>query len=416
MTEFATQNQQPTTSTHTPLGFREFVALAAAAMAMIAMSIDLMLPALPEIGESLGVANPNHRQWIIGIFLLGLSLGSLISGTLSDAYGRRRVLMGATALAVVMSLICFFAKGFTLLLLARFVAGLVTSACRVVTVSIIRDCYKGDMARILSLCMMIFLIVPMVAPSLGELIMMLAPWRAIFGALALLGVILLLWIAIRLPETLQPTNRVPFDLADIVPTFHGIVAHRNAMAYIVASGLVMGAQTGFLLSIQQIIFDVFGARSQFSQIFAFMVLWMGVGSLFNSRLVRKFGARPLSHIAMCALVLLALTHVGMTAAGLETLTVFIVLQSAIMICMSFAGANFGAISMEPFAHGAGQAASVQSFISSLLATSIGSLIGATMNGTTLPLASGFLVCGLCALALVLWGERGRLFQRAAAPE
>jgi MFS transporter, DHA1 family, multidrug resistance protein len=407
----------PLSSTlHHPLGFVEFVALISATMALIALSIDFMLPALPDIGRALHVANPNERQWVIGAFMLGVTVGTLFFGALSDHYGRRRVLLFAITLFLLGCVICAVSNSFMLLLFARMATGFFAAACRIVSVSIVRDCFHGDdMARVISLSMLIFMVVPLLAPSLGQLVLYVASWRWTFGALAMLCAIMLLWIWFRLPETLAPENRVAIGWKETGAMFMEIISNRTAMSYALASGLMMGGQTGFIVSVQQIVFDVFDAANVFPLAFASMTIWMAIGSLFNSQLVRKIGARRLSQSALLISIGLSAIHVVLATMGYESFASFIAFQGAMMICLSFAGANFGSVAMQPFTRGAGQAASVQGFLSGLISFSIGAFIGLMFDGTTLPLALGYLGSGIVALALVLYGEEGRLFRRLNPP-
>jgi DHA1 family bicyclomycin/chloramphenicol resistance-like MFS transporter len=395
-----------------PIGFREFVALIAALMAVNALSIDPMLPALPAIGKSLAIADPNHRQWIITAYFLGMGLGSLIYGPLSDRYGRRPVLLVTLGLFTLSTLFCALAGSFATLLGARMSAGFFAAAARVISVSIVRDRFHGDrMASVMSLVFMIFMIVPMLAPSFGQLVLTVGPWRWIFGVLVVIGSGVLLWIMIRLPETLTPQNRVAVNARDMTRTLGSIVSHRGSIGHMLASGMVMGGLIGFITSVQQIFFDVFHARESFPFAFAGIALFMALGSLTNSRLVGRVGARRLSQGALCMLILLSAVRALLVWGGGDTMPVFIVFQAATMFCFALTGANLSAISMEPFARGAGLASSFQACVTTILSALLGTLIGARFDGSSLPLATGFLCYGVVALLLVFWAERGRMFAR-----
>lgn len=394
------------------MGFREFVLLVASVMAMNALSIDPMLPALPDIGADLHVTDANHRQWVITIYIFGMAVGALIYGFLSDRYGRRKVLLIAIALLLAATIGGALAPSFAVLLLCRGLAGFCAAACRVVSVSIVRDCFRGDeMAKVMSLIFVLFIIVPVLAPSFGQVILLIANWRWIFGALAILSAALWLWIALRLPETLDPDHRVEIGLADIGATFRVIVTHRTSMGYMIASGALMGGLMGFVISAQQIFFDIFHAPTVFPIAFAAIAGWMGVGSFFNSRLVGRIGARRLSQSALISMIGLSAIHSLIAWYHLETIWTFMVLQAVTMLSFAFAGSNFSSISMEPFARGAGSAASVQAFVTTLSSAVLGGAIGSMFNGTTLPLSLGFFVYGLASLAIIYWAERGKLFTR-----
>lgn len=403
----------PLASPKPALGFREFVALMAALMAMTALAIDAMLPALPAIGAELGVANPNDRQWVIAAFMFGFGAGQLIHGPLADRFGRRPVLLISLGLGVGFNLLAALAPTYTLLLAARVAAGLATASSRVLTTSIVRDRVSGDqMARTMSLIAIVFMVVPIAAPNLGQLILWIAPWRWIFGMLAGAGLILLIWAGARLPETLDPANRLPLSLRRIAESFRFVLTHRLAIGYTAASTLLQAGLMGFLLSVQQILEVEFRAAHLFGLVFAAMAGPMALASLFNSRMVVRLGSRLVSHRAIVGYILLAAAHFLVAVAGLETLTTFVVLQAAMMCCFSLAGANFGAIAMEEMGRLAGTASSVQAFIQTVVGTLIGAGIGQAFNGTTVPLYTGFTLCGLGALLCIYWAERGRLFVRA----
>ncbi|NIJ37427.1 DHA1 family bicyclomycin/chloramphenicol resistance-like MFS transporter [Sphingopyxis panaciterrae] len=395
---------------HAPLSFIEFVILIAIAMALITLSIDLMLPALPAIAESLRVESANQRQWVLSTFLLGMGLGSLVLGPLSDRYGRKPTLTIAIALYLAASIACAVAANLVQLLLARFVAGLFAASCRIVTVSIIRDCFKGDnMARVLSLCFIILMTVPMIAPAIGQALLSVMPWRWIFGVLALLGGAVLIWIVARLPETLPPADRISISPAGMRSALKDIVSHRAAMGYIAAATIVTGAQFGFLLSIQQIVFDVFHAPSKLAIVFLSITSCMVLGSLLNSALVRRFGARRLGQGALIVLAIISLIHVLFVLNGRETLGSFSAFQGLLLLCAAFSNGNFNSIAMERFSRGAGLAASIQGSITVVGSAGISGLIGYAFDGTTLPLALAYFVAAVLAFGVVTWAERGQLF-------
>lgn len=278
--------------------------------------------------------------------------------------------------------------------------------------SIIRDRFRGDaMARVMSLIFAVFILIPVMAPGMGQAILWIAPWRWIFWTLALLAAMVLLWMLARLPETLRPENRIAISARNVLRGVGGIITHRSVIGYMLASGVAMSGLIGFILSVQQIMFDTFDAQAIFPVAFAVMAGSMGLGSLINSRLVSRFGARRLSQGALIAFILICALHVGVIKAGWESLPVFLVLQSLTMLSIAFTASNFSAISMEPFSKGAGIASSFQSFLTTAISATLGSLIGLAYDGTVLPLALGMACFGCAALAIVFWAERGQLFTR-----
>lgn len=409
-----TSNKKHELHAHLPdgLGLKEFVTLMSALIAITALSIDTMLPALTDIGRDLAITQDNDRQLIITVFFLGLAGGSLVYGPLSDHHGRKPVLLGAMALLLVATVLCTFAWSFPVLLIGRFLAGVCAASCRVIVLSVVRDCYKGDMmARIMSLIMFIFMIVPMIAPSLGSAVMLVAEWRWIFGALAFLVGALMLWVALRLPETLDPAHHIRFHPRELTQTFLRVVTNRNSIGYMLASGVMMGGLVGFLVSVQQIFFDVFHRPDMLPMGFALISAWMAGGNLLNGRLVHRFGARRMSQGAVIAVILLSAAHYGLARAEWETIWLFILLQGMTTLCFSFAGVNFSSIAMEPFARGAGFASSLQASLTTLISALLGGFVGAAFDGTTIPIALGFLSFGAMTFAIIAWAERGRLFTR-----
>ncbi|WP_420143167.1 multidrug effflux MFS transporter [Sphingobium sp.] len=392
--------------------FREFVLMCACLMATNALSIDPMLPALPEIGRDLAIPHPNDRQLIISTYFLGLGIGSLLFGVLSDRFGRKIVLGSALALFALSTMICATSQNFAMMLIGRTSAGFFAGSSRVITVSIVRDRFHGDaMARVMSLIFAVFMLIPVVAPSFGQAILWVAPWRWIFWVLVILASLFLIWMALRLPETLAPENRVPISLRNMAQTVGLVLRTRSSIGYMLASGVVMGGLIGFILSVQQIFFDVFDAQDIFPIGFAMIAGCMGLGSLINSRLVSRFGARRMSQGALIAFIAIAAVHMAVIWAGLETLVTFMALQSMTMLTVAFTASNFSAISMEPFHKGAGVASSFQAFLTTALSAALGSMVGRAFDGTTMPFTTGLLVFGTLSFLIVIWAERGRLFTR-----
>lgn len=410
----APENPNP----HPGMGFRAFVALIALLMAVNALAIDSMLPALPAIGAALGVVAENDRQWIITAYLLGFGVAQLAYGPLSDRYGRRPVLLFGLGVFVVFSVVAAFATSFEQLLFARVMQGIGSAVSRVLTVSIVRDCYSGRrMARVMSLTFIVFLTVPVLAPSVGQGILALAPWPWIFGVLAIFGGVMALWAAWKLPETMHPEDRRPLSLSAIAVAVKFTLTRRMAVGYMIASACAIGGLFGFITSAQQVFVDVFHEEDLFPAIFALIAIFMGLSSWLNASIVERLGTRRVSHTALIGHIFFAGTHAVVAWTGHETLTSFIVLQASMMFCFGLVGSNFGAMAMEPLGHVAGTASSVQGFFTTISGALIGFFIGQHFDGTVVPLTLGFALCGISALIVVLITERGRLFHptRPAAP-
>ncbi|MBK6412576.1 multidrug effflux MFS transporter [Sphingopyxis sp.] len=392
-------------------GEREMVVMMAMVMALNALAIDAMLPALPAIGKGLGVLVANDRQYVISLYLLGIGFGSLIYGPLADRFGRKGVLVPALFAYVAFSIGCGLATSFSMLLALRFGHGLVSAALGVIVVAVIRDLFAGDaMAKRLSLIFLVFMIVPIIAPTIGAGVAAVAGWRSIFIVLAVMGLVMIGWLR-RLPETLVPGDVRPLDWRTMVSGWATVTRHRRAAGYMIASGMMQGALYGYLNSSEQIIDEVFGAQSWFPLIFACVAVGIAIANFSNAAIVERFGARRVSQTAVFAFMASSIAQIVAALSGAETLWMFTALMMVNVGLIGFIGSNFGSIAMEDFGHMAGVASSYQSFAKTLLAAVVGALIGQQYDGSTLPLACAFLISAVVGLALVFWAERGKLFTR-----
>ncbi|WP_198351226.1 multidrug effflux MFS transporter [Flavisphingomonas formosensis] len=398
------------------MGFRTFVFLIASLMAVNALGTDTMLPALPEIGHSLGVTVENQRQWIISAYMFGLGTAQIFYGPLGDRYGRKPVVMLSMGLFVLTSIMAAFATSLEMMVIARWLQGVAAAGSRVLAVSIVRDCYSGrQMARITSLSFMVLLAVPILAPSFGQIVMLAFPWESIFVIFALYGLAMLIWVGVKLPETLHPEYRIPISPAVLIGAIRQVVTTRSSIGYAVASACMFGAMMGFLNSAQQLFDETFHARHLFPVIFACAAGTMGAAAYFNSRIVERFGTRRISHSALCGFISVSAIHVAAILTNHESLLLFSLCQAAIMGCMGLAGSNFSAMAMEEMGHIAGTASSIQGTISTVGGAVLGLIVGQSFDGTSLPMALGFLCFGFTALVIVLITEKGKLFHAHHAP-
>jgi DHA1 family bicyclomycin/chloramphenicol resistance-like MFS transporter len=398
-------------SSHRPMGFAEFVVLIAAIMALNPLAMDMMLPALPNIGHALQIDVGNRLQAVLSTFLIGFGAGQLAVGTLSDRFGRRPVLLGGIAVYCIAGALAVAAPSFETLLLARLMQGFGTSATRVIATSIVRDCYAGRrMASVMSLAMMIFIAVPVIAPSLGQLVMLWVEWRGLFVVLLLYGLMVLTWSALRMPETLPLSERRPLKIADVLGAFRQTVTNRQTLGYALAAGCVVGSLFGFVFCSQQVFTEIFGLGRYFPLAFAAVAIGTAGAGFLNSRFVGRLGMRRMSHGALVGFV--AVAGIMLAAARLQMLPVslFIALSACMMFAFGLMFANFTALAMEPQGHIAGTASSFYGSITTLLGIGIGTAIGQSYDGTLLPFTTGFFLCTLAALAVVLIAERGRLFK------
>lgn len=389
------------------LGRREFVLLIAALMASNAFGIDAMLPALPAIGEALGVADENRRQLVITFYMLGFGIAQLAYGPLADRFGRKRLLTGCMLAYAAFALLSAVAGSFVLLLAARTLTGMAAAGSRVLVVAVVRDRYQGAaMAQIMSTAMIVFMIVPVLAPSLGQLVLALGSWRWIFLALAVYGLILAVWATMRLPETLAAEHRRPLSARHFGAAVKETLTNRASAGNTLAMTLTFGALLGFINSIQQVVFDVFQRPELIGIAFACIAGPMALSSWLNSRLVMRFGSRRLLLIALTAFTLVASVHLVLALTVGETIWSFVVVQALTMGCFGLIGSNSGALAMEPMGHIAGTASALQGLLSTVGAALIGLLIGQMFNGTTIPLIAGFVICGALGLVIAHWANAG----------
>ncbi len=395
-----------------PLGRTELIIMMASLMSLNALAIDIMLPALGLISDDFGLASDNDRQWTITSYIYGMAIGSILYGSLADRYGRKPILLVTTGIYILFGLLCAISDNYDLMLLARFIQGLAASAMGVLANSIIRDRYEGDaMARMMSTIMMVFMAVPVLAPMIGQLVLVFAPWRTIFIVLSGFGMLVLLWVMIRLPETLHPGDKILINTASVARTWGHVMTHRNAVGHVFASGLMMAPLFAFIASAQQIFFKTFDAADLFVFIFAVNAMAMALCNFINSRIVMRFGARRVSQAALLFFIFVAIIHLCITLAGWLNMPIFVLLLAASMGMVGFTGANFSSIAMQPFGKSAGVASSFQNFTRSLISAAIGGAIGLQFDGTTLPLVTGFFFCGVASFLFILWAENGVLFRR-----
>ena len=395
------------------MGRAEFIAMIAMLMALNALAIDIMLPGLQQIGATLGVENENHRQYIVSAYLIGFGLAQLAYGPLADRFGRRIPLLAGLSIYIAAAIFCAFVPSFTALLVLRFVQGLGAASMRVVTVSIVRDIYGGrQMAEAMSLIMMVFMIVPVIAPGIGQTILLFADWHTIFVFMAVAGLGIGAWTYMRLPETLSPADIRPFTVKSIATGFKIVLTDRIALNYTLASTFIFGALFGFINSAQQIYTQVYDLGKLMPVAFGSVALFMSFSSFINARMVGRVGMRRLSHGALVAFLAINFVWLMIEMLGPRPMPfpLFICLFAISMFMFGWIGANFNSLAMEPLGHVAGTASSVLGFLSTVGGASIGALIGQAFDGTALPLIAGFFAVSLVGFVFVMIAEKGKLFQ------
>jgi DHA1 family bicyclomycin/chloramphenicol resistance-like MFS transporter len=394
------------------MGKVEFIGLAAMLMALNALAIDIMLPGLQEIGAALGVINENHRQYVISAYLLGFGIAQLGYGPISDRYGRRKPMLFGLGIYVVSSIAVVFVPSFAGVLALRFIQGIGSAATRVITISIVRDVYGGrQMAEVMSLIMMVFMVVPVIAPGTGQIVLLFGDWHLIFVFMAVIAVIVGAWMYYRLPETLHPEDVRPFTVKSVLNGFKIVLTNRIALCYTLSSTFIFGALFGFINSAEQVYKGVYELGQWFAVAFAGVALFMALSSFINARLVGRFGMRRLSHGSLIGFIVITFVWLLIQIYGPQPMpfALFIVLFALAMFQFGWIGSNFNSLAMEPLGHVAGTASSVIGFMGTVGGSLIGALIGQSFDGTALPMVAGFFIVSLVGLVFVLIGEKGQLF-------
>jgi DHA1 family bicyclomycin/chloramphenicol resistance-like MFS transporter len=376
-------------------------------MSLVALSIDAMLPALPQIGSDLGAQKTNDRQLVVSVLFLGLAIGQLFFGPLSDKTGRKPAIYAGYSLYIAGALLSIFAISFPMMLLGRLFQGAGVSAPRSVTLAIVRDRYEGRvMARVMSFVMTVFILVPMIAPTLGQAILTFSGWRGIFVSFVLSAVITLMWFALRMPETLAPDNRAPFSLRRILMKTLQIIRIRPALGYTIVAGLVSGAHLGYLNSAQQVFQELYDLGNLFPLYFAIVALSIGSASFLNARLVLRYGMRSLVWWSLLSVLSLAIAAIAMAlmTAGKPPLWLFMTYLMMTFFCVGILFGNNNSLAMQPLGRVAGIGAAVVGSLSTLIAFPLGTMIGRSYNNTILPLVAGTAILAGLSILIVRWVE------------
>ncbi len=389
-------------------GFGEFVALMAMMMSLVALSIDAILPALPDIGRDLGVVRANDTQLVISLLFLGFAAGQLIYGPLSDAVGRKPTVYLGFGIIAVGSILSLTGTSFPMMLAGRFLQGVGVAGPRTVTLALVRDRYEGrTMARVMSFVMGIFILAPVVAPALGQGVLLFAGWRAIFGFYLGLVVVVSIWFGIRQPETLAPDRRIPFTAARIAAAAREVLFNRVAFGYTIASGFVFGSFVGYLNSSQQIFQQLYGLGRLFPLYFGIGALSVGCASFVNAGLVMKHGMQLLAVRALQSVSGLSVAFFALAYAlgGQPPLWLFMIYLLLVFFSVGILFGNLNALAMQPVGHVAGTGAAIIGSLATFISIVLGTAVGQAYNGTILPLVGGFAGFSIASLLVVHWTER-----------
>ncbi|MCG8673311.1 MAG: multidrug effflux MFS transporter [Pseudomonadales bacterium] len=388
----------------------EFIVLMALLMSLVALTVDAMLPAMDLIGMDLAVQDPNQVQWIISAVFVGMALGLMVYGPVSDSFGRKRAIYIGIWIFLIGSVIALVSDSFYMMIAGRLIQGFGAASCRIVTMAMIRDRFSGnEMARIMSLLLLFFILVPALAPAIGQFVLWVAHWRGIFLVILLLGVIGLLWFTFRQPETLVKEKRLSFSFSVIVAGMAETIKHPVARSYMLAAGLVFGALVGYLTSAQQIYQGQYQVGDLFAFYFGILALAVGLSSYLNSKLVMRV---TMAKLCISALVVLSLSSIGFfvhvwSLPAQPPLFDLMLYLSVGFFCLGIPFGNFNAMAVQPLGHIAGVASSVIGCFQTIISVGVGSIIGQLYDGTVIPLLAGFTLCSLGALVIVLWIERTR---------
>jgi DHA1 family bicyclomycin/chloramphenicol resistance-like MFS transporter len=379
----------------------EFVVLMAALMSIVALSIDAVLPALPMIGDYLSVNNPSDNPKLITTIFLGLGIGQLIFGPLSDSFGRKPMVYFGFVLFVIASIICITTKSFEMMLFGRILQGIGLASPRTMCIAMVRDSYEGDyMAKILSIVVMVFILVPIIAPTLGQFLMNHYHWKSIFIFTLVYGLAVMLWFWLRQPETLKAKHRIPYRLAIFKTGTIQFFRIKSAVVYTLLSGFITGSFMVYLSTAQQIFEKQYDLAEEFPLIFASIAISVGLATFMNSQLVVKYGMRRIVHLAMLSFVAISLVFISLYHSGnnpsIEVLVTFFALQ---FFTIGFLFGNLRALAMQPMGHIAGIGSALNGFISTVMAVPIANYIGSFVVDSVTPLFVGFLVCGIISLVL-----------------
>ncbi|MEI2296539.1 multidrug effflux MFS transporter [Ensifer sp. MJa1] len=384
------------------ISFRERIVLYALLTSLTSISIDALLPGLRQIGADVGVTPPLSTQHVISLFIFGMAFGELLLGPLSDAMGRKRALVLGLGVYGIGTVIAMLAGSLELVILGRFLQGVGVSGPKIATRAMIRDQFEGDaMARVMSFMFTLFILVPMLAPSLAQGVIAVGGWRSVFAVYLAVAGLLGLWLVLRQPETLPLDKRIAFRPRLLFLNGRRVLSNRRVVLLIVATGLVFGAQLLYLSTAADLFFDAYGIGQTFPLYFAMLAAGIGLASFLNAKLVQRFGAEAMARHGFVGLAAagLAMLLASIAFDGRPPLTLLMVLGFAAFFAIGVLFGNLNAMAMRSLGQVAGLGASLIASGSSLAATLFAVAMGAFYDGTTLNLSAGFFIAGVSALVL-----------------
>ncbi len=395
------------------ISLNELVILIASLWALNAFAIDMMLPALGSIARELGAINENDRQLMVVVYVTFNGFAQIFFGPLVDRFGRRKILLFSLSGYVLASLLSLFASNFSLMLMARALQGSATAATRVAAIAVVRDRFAGrEMARVMSLVMTIFMAAPIVAPGIGQFILLIGPWRWIFAALLLYGLMLGLWVFTRVRESQPAAGCKALQLDLIMSNYLIFFKNRISVGYTFAGAFVFASLFSFLSASEQIFIETFAVGDFFALAFAFIALPLAIASVVNSRLVVRYGMRRISHMGVVCFIAIGIVHLVVFKAGIENIWTFEFFTGVSFFCMGLIGPNCTALAMEPMGEIAGSAGAANGFANTALSGILGGVIASMYDGTPFSVIVGMVIMGILSLSVIIYTERGVLFEPA----
>ncbi len=389
-------------STKPRLGQAEFIALIAMLFSTIALSIDAMLPALTQMGAELSPLEPENATLVVGIFVLGMGVGTFFAGPLSDAYGRKIIILLGFAFYTLGALWAGLATDLEGVLAGRFLQGLAVAGPRIASLAMVRDLYSGEkMASIMSFAMTVFALVPAIAPSMGQAVMNLFGWRAIFFSFAIFALVGSLWLGLRQPETHPREKRKPLSARTIWSALKECFANRVFRFSVATQMMVYSALFSIVSMVQPVYAQTFDMEARFPLFFAASALLSMPASVINGKLVLKFGMRILIKSALIGIAATSTIALALWLSGAMNVWVFFAWTTTLFLSIGFVFGNLNALAMEPLGHIAGMAASISSAVATVGAAAFAMPISLSFDGTPLSLLIGVLVFQMIALMLML---------------
>lgn len=385
----------------------EFIILMASLMSLVALSIDALLPALEQIGISIGIKESNDNQLLVTMIFLGLGFGQLISGPVSDSLGRKPVIYFGFALFVIASFVCISAQSIEMMVFGRILQGIGLSAPRTISIAMVRDSFSGDyMAKIMSFIVVIFILVPVVAPAIGKIILDIYGWKAIFYSQLLFGVFVMIWLWKRQPETLKIEHKRKLTLSLFVSGTKEFLKHKQAVIFTLVSGFITGSFMVYLSASQKIFEEQYGLKEEFPYIFAGLAIAVGLATFLNGTLVMKYGMLKLVSIFMIVFTVISFCYISLFLGNENpSITVLLLFFGLQFFALGFLFGNLRALAMQPIGHIAGIGSAINGFVSTIMAVPIATYIGSFINTTSLPLFVGFAICGVLSLILLQYLKR-----------